>query len=1061
MFKRNLYHSACAAFLFALCLIGGAGVAFAQAQGSTGQITGTVRDSNGAAVAGTRVRVINTQTGLEQTVTASEDGLFRFVLLPSGTYNLSAEASNFAKTELNNIPVTVGQVTDANVTLGLGAVTEAVTVTAEAVQTTVSQPDAVINEAQINNLPINGRRFQDFVTLTPTAQVDPSRGQISLSGQRGINANINIDGVDYNQPFFGGLRGGERSNSVFTIPQESVKEFQVIAAGYSAEFGRSTGGLVTAITKSGTNEFRGSAFYLIRPEELARSNAFYDTLARSLRRDIIVAPTQQQFGGSIGGPIKRDRMFFFGSYEQQRFRNPRVVFFDPLSIFTPTPATQEAFDFYQTLQVPFEQTNDAYAGLVRFDWNINDRHRFNVRYNQSYANALNSASSGSSTYNQPAINNALSNNGTEQDKSYTGVFQFTSTLASNLINELRGQYSREVRPRLANNEAPNVTNNIGRFGTVNFLPTTQFDYRIQVFNNLTWLLGNHAIKMGAEGNQVYASQVFGFNQFGLFGSTSTDTATILDVLSYTPGVTTGTVNRFDSTTATYLRQIGNLQAAYDVQQFSLYVQDSWRIRPNFTLNYGLRWEGQFNPAPEANNDLILNQIRGFRFPSGHTFDPTFIPDAGNQLGPRLGFAWDPFSNGKTVVRAFSGIYYASTPMLLFASAINNFRNPPGDVSVQFPLSVAGLPVGSPLRSCTTLYCQFNLIGINLNNSSLSNLPVPTSAQLQSLITQFGFNPFGGAAVTGVANDFKNPKSYQFGGGVEHELGNGLSVGVDYSQVNTVHLQRNRELNLPAPILRSTTVDPAQRPFFGVTNGSNPQQARPLPQLGSIQIRESSARSVYQAMVVRANLRRKWGQLGAFYTLSRNLSDDDNERDSGGTSYENGYNLRPEFNYSRLDRRHQFVASPVFFLPLGFEVSSAIRLLSGAPVDASLGGDANGNRDTYNTDRPYSAAGVPFKRNSFRNRAIYNVDVRAQKGFGFGENRRLLFTAEIFNVLNLKNLTYAGAAAFNYCAPVTTTCGFGAPTNATFLQLKDANGNLLLNNNPGQPFQVQLGARFQF
>jgi hypothetical protein len=269
------------------------------------------------------------------------------------------------------------------------------------------------------------------------------------------------------------------------------------------------------------------------------------------------------------------------------------------------------------------------------------------------------------------------------------------------------------------------------------------------------------------------------------------------------------------------------------------------------------------------------------------------------------------------------------------------------------------------------------------------------------------------------------------------------------------------LNFPAPILRDIAVDPAQRPFFGITSGSSPLRARPLPQLGTIQIRESSARSVYQAMVIRGNLRRKWGQVSAFYTLSRSLSDDDNERDSGGITYENAYNLAPEFSYSRLDRRHQFVASPLFFLPYGVELSSAIRLLSGAPADASLGGDANGNRDGVSTDRPYSAAGVPFKRNGFRNRAVYNVDFRAQKGFGFGESRRLLFTAEFFNIFNIKNLTYAGAAAFNYCAPVTATCGFGAPTNATFLQLKDANGNLLLNNNPGQPFQVQLGARFQF
>lgn len=1028
--------------------------AAAQSQASTGQIAGAVRDSAGAAVPNATIKVINSATGLTQTTATTEDGLFRLVLLPPGTYLVTAEATGFARVEMKNVVVAVGQTTDANITLGVGNVQESVTVTAETIQTTAPQPDALINETAINNLPINGRRFQDFVTLTPTAQVDPQRGQISLSGQRGINSNINIDGVDYNQPFFGGIRGGERSNFAFTIPQESIKEFQVVASGYSAEFGRSSGGVVTAVTKSGTNELHGSAFYLHRAEQLARSNAFYDALARFLNRNIVIAPTQQQFGGSFGGPLRKDKAFFFGSYEQQRFRNNRVVVFDPLQNFTPTPTTQEAFDFYKSLQVPFTQTNDAYAGLVRFDYNFSEKERFNVRYSQSYANALNSTSTGSSVYNQPAINNALSNNGTERDRTYTVVGQLTSIFYSNLINELRGQYSREVRPRLANAEQANVTNNIGRFGTVNFLPTTQYDYRVQIFNNVTWMVGNHSIKFGAEGNHTYANQTFGFNQFGVFSFRTSDTATLLDIMSYTPNITTGgtVVNRFDSTLVTYLRQIGNLRAAYGVNQFAMFVQDSWRIRPNFTLNYGLRWDGQFNPQPEANNATVINKVRGFAFPSGRTVDPTFIPDVTKQFGPRLGFAWDPFSNGKTVVRAFSGIYYAATPMLLLAGPMNNFRNPPGDVSIQLPLAV---PAGNPNN---TVYKQLKLIGIDLNNYTLDKLPIITPQQVQSIASALGlsnFDPFTGVNLITWANNYKNPKSYQFGGGVERQITSGLSVGVDYSQVNTVYLQRNFEMNLPAPIVLST--DPAQRARF-LTTG----RTRPIPTLGSIQVRESSGRSVYQAMTIRTNFKRSWGQVNAFYTLSRSRSDDDNERDAGGIAYENGYNLKPEFNYSRLDRRHMFVANPIFFLPWGFELSSAMRLLSGAPIDATLGTDAN--QDTVSNDRPYSAPGVPFKRNSFRNKPIYNIDFRAQKGFQLGEGRRLLFTAEIFNLFNIKNILLAGTTVTNYCTTtggVAADCGFGAPTNPNFLKIRDANGNLLLNNNPGPPFQVQLGARFQF
>ncbi len=1076
MFKSNSYRLLMAAMLFALCFVLGSSEAFAQAQGSTGQISGSVRDSQGAAVAGASIKAVNTQTGSQQSTVASADGLYRFVLLQPGSYDLTAEASGFSKIELKGVRVTVGQITDANITLGVGAVAEAVTITAEAIQTTVSQPDAVINENAINNLPINGRRFQDFVTLTPTAQVDPQRGQISLSGQRGINTNVNIDGLDYNQPFFGGIRGGERSNNAFTIPQESIKEFQVVAAGYSAEFGRSSGGVVTAVTKSGTNQYHGSAFYLLRHREFSRKNDYFKGLETFLNgREVTPAPTQHQFGGSIGGPIKRDKAFFFGTYEQQRFRNPRQVVFDLLQSFTPTANTQEAFDFFKGQQQEFVQTNDAIAGLARFDYNFSESNRFNVRYNQSNNKALNANATGNALF--PTTTSALSNNGIERDRTYTVTGQLTSFFAGNLVNELRAQYSREVRPREANVQAPVVQSSIGNFGTVRFLPTTQFDWRAQVFNNLTWILGNHTTKFGAEVNHVFADQLFAFNQFGYFQLNGTNVSTLLDILSYTPTVTTGTVNRFDSTAVTYDRQIGNGLLDLTVKEFALYAQDAWRIRPNFTLNYGLRWEGQFNPAPTTNNDAIMNQVRGFRFPSGHSVDPSFLPDVADQFGPRLGLAWDPFKDGKTAVRAYSGIYYARTPMLLFAAPLNNFRNPPGDVSIRLPFAV---PAGN---TNNTVYRQLKLIGIDLNNFSLDKLPVLTPQQIQSVGAALGLSvdPFRNANVITWANDFKNPMSYQFGGGIERQIARGLTVGVDYSQVNTFYLQRNRELNLPAPLtsisemaqlgnpaLKVNIADPAQRPFFGLRGNTTATavdqryaaRRRPLSNLGSIQMRESTGRSVYQAMVLRANFRQKWGQFNAFYTLSRSLSNDDNERDAGGVAYENAFNLAPEFNYSRLDRRHQFVANTVFFIPYGFEASTTMRFLSGLPIDATFGADAN--EDIGGPDRPYSAAGVPFKRNSFRNEPVYNVDLRLQKGVGFGEQRRLIFSVEFFNLFNWENVQLSGAQVTNYCAaPVQRDCGFSAPTNTNFLRIKNAAGTYLFNNNPGQVFQMQLGARLQF
>jgi len=1081
MSKPKPFHSLCAVLLV-LCLCSAAVPAMAQSQASTGQITGIVTDTQGAAIARATVTASNKQTGLARSSTSNDDGLYAILLLPPGFYNVSAEASGFAATSIKDVEVSVGRTFDLKISMSASGVQEVVNVTAGAiqVQTTRSEADSVLNQKAIENLPINGRRFQDFVTLTPTAQIEPSRQQISLAGQRGINSNINVDGTDYNNPFFGGIRGGERSNFAFTIPQESIKEFQVVASGYSAEFGRSTGGIVNAVTKSGNNNWHGSGFFVDRPQEASRKSKLVQSAEDDLnsklaagipKRNFVAAPTQKQFGGSIGGPIKKDKAFFFFAYEQQQFSNNRQVFFDQLSTVTPAAATQEAFDFYTSLQGPFTQTNDAKALTGRFDYEINTNHRFNVRYGWNKAVALNSTSVGNQLF--PTISNALSNNGTEKDGSHSVVGQFTSFFSSTVVNEFRGQWVREERPRPANAIEPNVSDVVGTYGTVNFLgQNIEFDRRIQAADSLTWSKNNHTFKFGGEYNHVFISQLFGFNQTGSFSIAGSNVNTVLDTL--TVG---GTIaNRFDASSVTFLRQLGNLMASYATDELAIFGQDSWRIRPNLTINYGLRWEGQYNPSPEANNTTLLNKVKNFRFPSGHVADPTKIADNAKQFGPRLGFAWDPWSDGKTVVRAYAGIYFARTPLILFAAAVNNWRNPPGDLSVQLPFTV---PASNPNK---TVYQQLKLIGIDLNTFSLGKLPDITPEKALAVAAALGLtvDPFIGAQPIFNAADYKNPKAYQGGFGIERQVSPSLSLGADFTYVHTVNLQRNRDLNVPIPVLRPTSVDPAQRPFYGLRNpGSNAICAatpgacvRPISSLGQIQVRESTARSLYRALTLRAKFQKKWGQFNTFYTLSKNISDDDNERSAGGFSYEDFYRAGPEYADSNIDRRHQFVASPVFFLPHGFDLSSAIRMFSGVPLDAGSG-ITDANEDRGGPDRPYFAPGVPFSRNAFRNRAFYGFDVHGSKHFDFAETKRLVFTVDIFNVLNLQNIQLSGTAVTNYCAPVApattiaANCGFLGPTNPNFRQIKDQNiasarlGNLLLNNNPGPPFQMQFGARFQF
>ncbi|HVG38469.1 MAG TPA: carboxypeptidase regulatory-like domain-containing protein, partial [Pyrinomonadaceae bacterium] len=1012
--------------LFPLIVAAGGVPAVAQTQATAGQIVGTIKDPQGAAVANATVTVSNPSIGFSQNFTTNESGEFSALQLKPGNYTVEVTATGFGTFTQTGYQVEVGSALPANITLGLQNVTEEVTVTAASVETTQVQTPTNINETSISQLPINGRRFQDFVLLTPSAQIDPVRQQISLVGQRGINSNVQIDGADYNNPFFGGLRGGERSNNAFTIPQGAIREFQVVTSGYNAEFGRSTGGIVNAVTKSGTNEFTGSAFYVNRPAKLAHKNAFTQ----------IAAPTQQQYGGALGGPLflprfgeggsptygAKDKAFFFVAYEEQRLDQTRAVLFNNLrgtGIDPATPGLSEALGFALDLEGPYKQTNNAKAFLTRFDFNLNQQNQFNVRYNYSTNTALNAVTAGTSL--TPTTNSALSNNGTEGDRQHTFVGQLTSFFSSTVVNELRGQYSREERPRLANEFSPLIQAQFGNFGTVSFLPTTQDDYRIQIADNLTGTTGAHTFKVGGEFNYVKANQVFAQRQTGNFTfiGLGTDPASVIQVLrilsvggngtANANGNVTGAyadpTNRFDDTRVRYTRQTGNGQLSFSSPQFAAFAQDAWRIRSNFTLNYGLRYEAQLFPTPEANNTQITDLVANAAFPLGR-IDPRVIRDQTNQWAPRLGFAWDPWNDGKGVIRGFGGIYYATTPLLTLAGPINNFRTPPGDLSVQLPST--GLPA-----SLNTVYKQFRSIGVDLNNYPLNALPILTVDQVNQILANIAAaggaprNPLSGLQLITAGDAVKNPRSTQFGASIERELLQGLTVGATFDYVNTVHLNFNRDFDLPTPIIRAG--DLSERPYFGIVTGVQNRPITALGNTGYVQVRDSAARSLYRGLTIRGQLRRKFGQFDAFYTLSKNLDSDSSERNSSFATYDNAYNLAPEYNFSLLDRRHQLVVNSVINAPFGFELGTTARFLSAAPIDVSvssivapagsgltsaqyaaqvtLSGSTTGdlNQDAGNfSDRPYISPGVTSLRNSYRNRPFYNVDFRVQRNFRFGE-----------------------------------------------------------------------------
>jgi hypothetical protein len=1017
-------------------------VAFAQTDANKGQISGTVYDANQAVIPSASVKLRNAGTGLERTLTTNESGLYRAVLLDPGTYEIEASSGGFALTKVEGVPLTVGGSLSVDIVLQVQATTTLIEVGAALINIAPS-PSTTLNSQAITNLPINGRRFHDFAVLTPTVQVDPQRGQLTFAGQRGVNSNIMLDGADYNQPFFGGIRGGERSSNIITVPQSAVQEFQVVTTGYTAEYGRSTGGVLNTITKSGSNSFHGDAFYQIRHKEMG---------AKDPIQKIASLETLQQFGGSVGGPLVKEKLFFFGAYEGQQSRTPRrVLFAQLLNPALRTEATREAFDFFKSEEKPFNQTNDASAFTTRVDHQTPAGHRLTLRYNFSDANAQNAVSVGGAL--DPFTNRAFTNDGIEKDRIHNGGAQYTRLISPTLVNDLRFGASYEERPRIANAATPQVDiRTIGYFGARNFLPTVQNDKRIQFNDGLSWSRGAHALKLGFDYNLVTTFQSFGFNQFGGFAVSGANVTDLLDILS----VGGRFANRFDSPAVTYSRQFGNLLADFKLHQVAAYAQDSWRVNSRLTLDFGLRWEGQWNPEAVASNSSVVDRVKGFRFPNGLSVDPTVIRDATRQLMPRFGFAWTPFGGDhRTVVRGHTGLFYASTPLIVFAGPTNNFRLPPGDVSITLA------PVGS-----MTVYQQLLAAGVDLNRAPLSQLPVIPIETVQraaalALGGQTG-DPFRGAALIAAASDYENPRAFQAGLGVEREFLRNLVAGVQFNLVNTVHLERNRDYNLPAPFVRAN--DASQRPTYGLR--TNPTVPRPIPSLGSITVRESSARSMFRGLTFSSQYRARRAQFGGHYTWSQSYSDDDTERDATGFNYSDPSNFRQDYSWARGDIRHQFTGFAVFSLPAGFEASGILRARSGVPVNPVTGGDQN--EEFGNNDRPYEAPGRALARNSFRNRSVVFNDFRILKSFGLGhDTRKLQFSVEFFNLFNVDNVVFSGPNG----GLTGGTYGLGINTNGQavardprFLNLRAADGTYDRNNTMAlgaTPLQVQFGLRLFF
>lgn len=920
--------------------------ALGQSESGSAAIEGTITDPNGSVLSGAAVTIRNAETGLERNVVSDGNGRFSSRVLPVGRYSITVKSNGFADGFQENIILSVGETTQSNISLRPSGVTAQVDVTsgAEFIDADSASTGSSIGERLVSDLPVRGRNFTEFVTLTPAVVQEADRSGLVIAGQRSINSNIAVDGADFNDPVQGNQRGG--NESVFFFPQSAVREFQVVRSGASAEIGRTNAGFVNVVTKSGTNDVRGEAFYFNRNRHLTSENAFGRRLDNA----------QNQFGGSIGGPIASDRAFFFFSLEQNLLRVPFVVEFQDVP-GVPIPSELAA------LEGEKRGTNNPTALFARTDFIVNDNNTLNLQYTYTRMRGENF------NFDSPRQTTAESANYTRVGSSNGLKGSLVTVFSPNVINEVKGQVATDFRLEEPNTMMPGI--NIAGFGTIggdNGRPR-QFDStRFQFANNVSISSGIHQLRLGFETN---INKVRQRRETRIQGAWDFETRTLGGVP--TTGLEqyiAGRPRRFRQTLAPQDQDSSIFRGTQ--QEYALFIQDKIRVTDRLTVDAGFRWEAQINPQPTDPYPGIPETAK--------------IPNDLAQFQPRLGMAYDVNGRGDTVIRMSAGIYTARTPANLFQRVFTNNGLTTQAIEIAEPSGCRNSAdvnrAGCRLRGPDAIFSFPN---------ALTSIP-PGFEQFIQDPRIFGFDP-----------DFKNPRSFQASATIDQRLSDNLVLTVGYIRNSTWNLQRRLNRNLFPP-----TIDGSGMPIF--------PDERPIPDVDWLSINESTAHSTYDGMTV--SLKRRFAdrfQFQANYTLAKNVDDDSNERNFSQEPALNPFDLSIERGYSKQDVRHNLNLSGLVDLGQGFSLSSVMITRSGFPYTAVIGFDTQNDGNDDN-DRAI-VNGRLVDRNSFRQPKFFNLDLRLLKAFRFGETKRLDLSAEVFNVTKASNKNFGNDAVSFFGEPL--------------------------------------------
>jgi Carboxypeptidase regulatory-like domain/TonB dependent receptor-like, beta-barrel len=1055
-------------------------IALAQST-TTGAIGGVVMNPNKEVVPGAAITTRNVGTNEEATASTDEAGRFRIVNLQPGTYALTVNATGFSPFNQERVVVEVGQVTNLDVPLSIGPVSGTVEVTSEAPVINTAQQDfsSNVNQTSINELPINGRRWSNFALLTPGTVPDGNFGLISFRGISGLLNNSTVDGGDNNQAFFSEERG--RTRLSYSTSQAAVREFQVNTSNYSAEYGRAAGGVVNTVTKSGTNDFHGQVFYYQRNNKWGARNplAFQSVIVNGVPDRIGIKPkdVRHQFGGNIGGPIVKDKAFFFFNYDQQKRNFPGLGIFSTPgylttvnrcpsatapgcsatlfanSLLNPSRGLTDAqidstLNFLNSLTGTVPRRGDQKIFFPKVDWYVNQDHSFTASYNrvrwESPAGVQTQATNtrGRASFGDDGVNIDTFN------------ARLASTFSQTLVNEFRFQWSRDNEFQVSQSPLPGepttgpggrspdvfLTNGI-EFGKPTFLERAAFpdEKRLQFADTVTLSTGNHTIKWGGDINHVKDLQINLFQEGGAYSYANINDF-IVDYVNWTSSGALRTASRLCGTgtriagrcyTSNYNQGFGPTAFDFKTTDIAFFVQDDWRASPRLTLNMGLRWEYQRMP-----NHFLIGAIAQ----TGN------MPNDKNNFGPRIGFAYDLTGDSKTSVRGGYGIYYGRIINSTTLNALTNVGNPNGQIQVSLnPANSLATPAGNPLAPIFPI---------------VPSTPPPGSAALQFF-----------------APNFANPLIHQFDVIVEREIAHNTVVSASYLFSKGKYLPNFVDTNLNPPT-SSRQFSIVGGPFNGQTwvipyfSGTS----RPNPSFGALTEIRSNVESKYNALVLQANRRLTNGlQFQASWTFSR--SQDNGQGSQTFTTANvpfNAFDQAFENGLSNFDRRHKFVASVVYNTDYfadkkdgaahaildGWTIAPIFNLLSGPRFTATVAGNASslfgsnqaGGINGSNGSTRFTL--VP--RNFFKQPKIVNTDLRISRRFSLGESMRLELLGEAFNLFNRTQVS--GVNNSIYTASLTGT----VPNQTAILTFNPAFGTV---NEAGATLfrerQIQFAARFEF